>query len=254
MAMWMKAPKMNLWICCPAIVLKLGCFESILFSQHLNQQRCHFVLYIDFRFIYIRPFFISGLSTIKIKTTKYQWLYIYHHFGNVCFSCWTFIFSCKEVDGPYAWRGVLKFQRDYCGHSGDGLVDGDDSQKTIDTPMDGGPPDFQTSLQHLIAQASAISSIHFALPKSNAVAGAVLAHAIKIVEKQFSQHDPMIFKLGFTHNPHWRWCNRIYGYGHDVEKWSTMMVLYAAPEPFSPAMLEAALIEKYQGTLAAFGH
>ena len=125
----------------------------------------------------------------------------------MCFSCWTFIFSCKEVDGPYAWRGVLKFQRDYCGHSGDGLVDGDDSQKTIDTPMDDGPPDFQTSLQHLIAQASAISSIHFALPKSNAVAGAVLAHAIKIVEKQFSQHDPMIFKLGFTHNPHWRWCN-----------------------------------------------
>ena len=120
--------------------------------------------------------------------------------------------------------------------------------------MDDGPPDVQTSLQHLIAQASAISSIHFALPKSNAVAGAVLAHAIKIVEKQFSQHDPMIFKLGFTHNPHWRWCNRIYGYGYDVEKWSTMMVLYAAPEPFSPAMLEAALIEKYQSTLAAFGH
>ena len=165
-----------------------------------------------------------------------------------------FSLACKEVDGPYAWRGVLKLQRDYCGHIRDGLVDGDDSQKTIDTPMDGGPPDFQTSLQQRIAQASAISSIHFTLPKSNAVAGAVLAHAIRIVEKIFSQHDPMIFKLGYTHNPHWRWCNGIYGYQHAVDKWTTMTILYAAPEPFSAAMLEAALIEKYQSTLAAFGH
>lgn len=146
----------------------------------------------------------------------------------------------------------MKFQRD-CDHSGDGLVDGDRSQKTLDTPVDCEPPDFQTSLQHLIDQASAISSIHFALPKSNAVAGAVLSHAIRIVEKKFSQHDPMIFKLGYTHNPHWRWCNTIYGYGHACEKWSTMTILYAAPEPFSPAMLEAALIEKYQSTLTTFG-
>ena len=56
-----------------------------------------------------------------------------------------------------------------------------------------------------------------------------------------------MFKVGFTHSPLWRWGNAMYGYGKSKEKWSEMVVIYLAPESNSPAMLEAALIEKYKG-------
>lgn len=111
--------------------------------------------------------------------------------------------------------------------------------------------DFQARLQDLQSQASTVSSISFSLPKANALAGAVLQHSINLLERTFAKHDPMIFKVGYTHNPMWRWSNSLYGYRHAVEKWSSMIVFYASSEPFSPAMLESALIEKYQGTLAA---
>lgn len=56
----------------------------------------------------------------------------------------------------------------------------------------------------------------------------------------------MIFKTGFTHNPRWRWNSPIYGYSKDKEKWSNMVILCETHEPFTPAMLEAALIHQYQ--------
>jgi succinyl-CoA synthetase alpha subunit len=60
-----------------------------------------------------------------------------------------------------------------------------------------------------------------------------------------------MFKVGFTHNPVWRWGSPIYGYASKAtkEKYSNMSVIYAAPEPYSPAMLEAALIDKYKRLL-----
>ncbi|CAL1141491.1 unnamed protein product [Cladocopium goreaui] len=60
-----------------------------------------------------------------------------------------------------------------------------------------------------------------------------------------------MFKVGFTHNPVWRWGSPIYGYTSKAtkEKYSNMSVIYAAPEPYSPAMLEAALIDKYKSTV-----
>ena len=110
--------------------------------------------------------------------------------------------------------------------------------------------DFQARLQHLQSKAFDVP-ISFCLPKANAVAGAVLEHAIKVIERTFSKQDPCIFKVGFTHNPVFRWCNGTYGYAHSVEKWSNMTVFYASPEPFSAAMLESALIEKYRSISAA---
>ena len=159
--------------------------------------------------------------------------------------------SCdEELLGPYAWRTTLV--------SGQKIVPNDASVLAVDVEM---PPtsrdfvgenetDFQARLQHLQSKAFDVP-ISFCLPKANAVAGAVLEHAIKVIERTFSKQDPCIFKLGFTHNPVFRWCNGTYGYAHSVEKWSEMTVFYASPEPFSAAMLESALIEKYRSISAA---
>ena len=58
----------------------------------------------------------------------------------------------------------------------------------------------------------------------------------------------MLFKIGFTHSPVWRWESSLYGYaGQKKHKWQCMAVLSVAEEPYSAAMLEAALIEKFQG-------
>ena len=105
------------------------------------------------------------------------------------------------------------------------------------------------SLQSIVEETSAIGSIDFRLPKLGALAGAVLKHATLVVDSLFERHAPMLFKLGYTHNPCWRWSNHLYGYCHAVDKWSNMRVLYIAMEPYSVAMLEAALIDKYGSNL-----
>ena len=66
----------------------------------------------------------------------------------------------------------------------------------------------------------------------------------------FSKHDPMIFKIGYSHNVTWRWSNTLYGYQFDrADKWTKMVILYESTEPFGPAMLEASLIDLYKSTL-----
>lgn len=92
--------------------------------------------------------------------------------------------------------------------------------------------------------------IGFRLPPLKATAGVVLQHAVRVVETLFQKHDPMIFKFGYTHNPIFRWENPVYGYSFARDKWSNMYVVYIADEAYSPAMLEAALIEKYQSILS----
>ena len=100
-------------------------------------------------------------------------------------------------------------------------------------------------------RSKASSDIAFKLPKANAIAGGILLHSIGVIEGLFTRYDPLIFKIGITHNPEWRWCNSIYGYQHSCDKWSNMVVFSASPEPHGPSMLEAALIEKYRSILSA---
>lgn len=94
------------------------------------------------------------------------------------------------------------------------------------------------------------SCLAFDLPPPNALSGMVLQHSISVIERTFQKWDPLIFKIGYTHNPCWRWSNTLYGYAHAREKWSNMMVLYVCDQPFGPAMLEAALIEKFSSIWA----
>ena len=86
---------------------------------------------------------------------------------------------------------------------------------------------------------------------SASTAGAILQHSIRTLERLFVEQEPLIFKIGFSHNPVWRWTNDVYGYQHAREKWSNMDILFYCKEPYSPAMLEAALVEKFKSTHSA---
>lgn len=110
----------------------------------------------------------------------------------------------------------------------------------------------QATLQQLINQAQSTDSIAFKLPKWGALAGRVLAHSIQTLESLIQKHEPLIFKIGITHNPTWRWGNDLYGYVGAKDRWTHMLVFFAAGEPFSVAMLEASLIEKYQSISPAW--
>lgn len=96
---------------------------------------------------------------------------------------------------------------------------------------------------------SASDDISFDLPCSMAVAGVVLRHAYRVVDKLLEQHAPMTYKFGISHNAEWRWSNELYGYAFSRDKWSKMLVLYQSDEPWGPSMLEAALIHRYDGNL-----
>lgn len=95
----------------------------------------------------------------------------------------------------------------------------------------------------LVLPCQHLNCITFDVPRDGACSGVVLKHSKRILASIFVKHDPCIFKIGFTHNPCWRWENQIYGYGKSKDRWSNMAVMYVAREPHSPAMLEAALID-----------
>ena len=108
--------------------------------------------------------------------------------------------------------------------------------------------DYQRCFPHFaqeLAESKALQCISFDLPRIEVPAGKVLRHSVLTVERLFKAHSPMIFKVGFTHSPSWRWSNSVYGYSSSKDKWSNMVVIYMSQEPYSPAMLEAALIEKF---------
>ena len=84
------------------------------------------------------------------------------------------------------------------------------------------------------------------LPRPGAISGTVLKHSCGVLDQTLAKHGPMVFKIGFTHCPVFRFRNPKYGYTQDRQKWQTMVVLYASNESVGPAFLEAALIEKYK--------
>lgn len=93
--------------------------------------------------------------------------------------------------------------------------------------------------------------LEYKLPPSGATAGAVLLHTKRIIKTLFQKQEPLIFKFGYTHSPHFRWKNSKYGYKFDrFNRWTSMIVLFESCESCGPAMLEAALIELFGSTLS----
>ena len=86
---------------------------------------------------------------------------------------------------------------------------------------------------------------------SACTAGAILRHAFDTMDKLTAQHWPMVYKIGFTHDPHARFWNSRYGYAADnFQKWQSMVIVFASPECVGPSYVEAALVQKYKGFLA----
>ena len=107
-------------------------------------------------------------------------------------------------------------------------------------------------LPSLVAESEATGCIAFRHAPEVLSAGKIFKHVIKTIEALFAKHSPMIFKIGWTHDPVWRWSNKLYGYQWARDAWSNMVVLHVSGEPHGPAMLEASLIDKYGSTLFEF--
>ena len=99
------------------------------------------------------------------------------------------------------------------------------------------------------------TAIFWRLPSKTGTAGSALNHAINVVNSTLEMKAPMSFKLGYTHNPSWRWDNDLYGYKHDMAyKFQAMLVLCISTEPHSAAMMEAALISYFKSSSANLGY
>lgn len=92
--------------------------------------------------------------------------------------------------------------------------------------------------------------LDYRLPKRpNATAGVILKGIYDTVDHILKVHQPCIYKLGFTHDPHFRFHNNIYGYIRELDQWEKMTVIYASHEPISCAFVEGALIQRHKGNL-----
>ena len=85
------------------------------------------------------------------------------------------------------------------------------------------------------------------LPPKNSTSGRVLDHAKRVIESTDYRFAPMSFKIGFTHDPSFRFHNPTFGYKKD--KYQQMIVLFAHHNPEVAAYLEAALIALHDGSL-----
>ena len=122
----------------------------------------------------------------------------------------------------------------------------------VSTWLDTVPPNLVEvpGLKEMFLQAQSMGCIDFKLPPKRATSGIVLQRALVSMESLFHRFYPMIYKFGYTHNCVYRWSNDMFGYTGERDGWTNMCVLYMADEPYSVAMLEAALVEKHHGILS----
>ena len=106
------------------------------------------------------------------------------------------------------------------------------------------------TIMDVLKRVDAHDKVCWRLPARARTAGGVLRHAIKTIDSLQTRLSPMLFKIGMTHDAVRRWECPEYGYMHEMDRWEGMIILFLCPEKFSPAMLEAALIEKYSSSLA----
>ena len=87
--------------------------------------------------------------------------------------------------------------------------------------------------------------------KAGMLAGQVLKHCFSVVDKMLEEQFPCIWKVGYTHDAHFRFHNAKYGYKQQRDKWEKMVVIYASSETISPAFVEGAIIQRHKGCLHA---
>lgn len=192
------------------------------------------------------------------------------------FDCFSPAPSTEDAEGPFPWDSTCQRAATKRHHTGDAKVV---RSRGVATPMNQRtfclpkptldkvstwgasiPANLMSmpGLKEMLQEADAIGCIDFKLPPQKSISGptsgVVLRYAIGTLEGLFRKHDPMIFKIGFTHNCVFRWSNPVFGYAAGADKFSNMCVLHMCEEPFTPSMLEAALIEKFASILTCMKH
>ena len=167
------------------------------------------------------------------------------------FSSRTQIMPTEESLRPFPWpRNTKKDQGEHCEvkpHDADCNIGGNVSKPTPFSSFGSIDSTVKASTENF----DGLDFLQYMLPPPGATAGKVLHHVKSAMVSLFSKYDPMIFKIGYSHNPMWRWANNLYGYKFDkANKWTNMVVLYESTEPFGPAMLEASLIDIYKSILS----
>ena len=89
--------------------------------------------------------------------------------------------------------------------------------------------------------------LEYALPFRGARSGQVLQHASKHIQSTLDRLSPMTFKIGFTHDPAFRFRNKTFGYLGDRDRWQGMVVVFASHDPIVTSYVEAALILFFMG-------
>ena len=163
--------------------------------------------------------------------------------------------AIEEAEGPFPWPMPLGRTR-----VSNGLAIRDVRHGMVSSPpVSVGAPSIpgwleklplelqrNTRLLDIAMEASTMPCIEFELPPHNFSAGRILEHCVKTIDRMYTKWKPVIFKVGWTHNPCFRWGNSLYGYVNEREKWTNMCVLHISHEPYSTAMLEAALIQHFK--------
>ena len=89
--------------------------------------------------------------------------------------------------------------------------------------------------------------LSYNLPRVGCSAGQVIQHAQTIIQNTVDRLKPATFKIGFSHNPVWRFNNMLYGYKSGKDRFEHLCVVYVSCDSLPAAFLEAALIQIFQG-------
>ena len=95
-------------------------------------------------------------------------------------------------------------------------------------------------------------ALHIDLPKYGATAGQVLLHSKTVLEKLLNREKPLVFKIGYTHCPKFRFRNRKFGYADAREGWQHMLVIFVSHETVGPSYVEASMIQCFRGNSDMF--
>lgn len=128
----------------------------------------------------------------------------------------SFLVGSKDDILPFPWnRGPTSSNG-----SGSGLIVSEPEPKKLKATNEKQSlyaTQWSPRLQLLAAECDGVGCIYLNLCRVNASAGAVLFHAIKVLTSLFKKEEPLIFKIGFTHDPVSRWTSPVYGYTLDLD-------------------------------------
>ena len=94
-----------------------------------------------------------------------------------------------------------------------------------------------------------VRGVEYRMSPGRRKAGFVLKRCTDVVDSILALHPGLVvFKLGITTSPDFRWSNRRFGYKHDADRYQALVVLCKTDGPEALGFVEAALIMRYRAT------